>query len=124
MLDDSARAKVSLADLTTAADKMALDVSPEKLAEWFQVVNVAESGMISFEEWDAALGYARSEDILRSRGVVLAESGGAELSLDSSTATMPLPRPPSTSCPYQSFVCLLSMARLRRRCRRGGAPCT
>jgi len=82
--------KVSLTDLTTAADKMALDVSPEKLAEWFKVVNVAGSGMISFEEWDAALGYARSEDVLRSRGVVLVDSGGADFSLDDSSASLPL----------------------------------
>ncbi len=70
--------KISMQDLMEAAESMKLEVSAEVLAQWFRTVNMRGDGMMTFEEWDTALGYANSEDVLRSRGVLLTESEGVD----------------------------------------------
>eukprot|EP00802_Teleaulax_amphioxeia_P000169 Tamp_00169.p1 GENE.Tamp_00169~~Tamp_00169.p1 ORF type:complete len:3645 (+),score=1200.53 Tamp_00169:164-10936(+) len=70
--------KISMQDATTAAESLKLDVTAEALAEWFRAVNRSADGMITFAEWDTALGFANSEDVLRSRGVLLTESEGVQ----------------------------------------------
>ena len=66
--------KISLQDLMESAESMKLQISAKALAEWFRTVNMSGDGMMTFVEWDTALGYANSEDVLRSRSVLLTES--------------------------------------------------
>ena len=80
--------RINMEDLLAAAESLQLDANAEDLSLWFRAVNVSGDGRITFQEWNAALGSANSEEVLRSRGVAIVDADGVQISAGSQTGAI------------------------------------
>ena len=80
--------RINMEDLLAAAESLQLDANAEELSLWFRAVNVSGDGRITFQEWNAALGSANSEEVLRSRGVAIVDADGVQISAGSQTGAI------------------------------------
>ena len=67
---------VSMQDLHTAAESLALLVEPQHLESWFQRFNTSGSGRMTEEEWAIAIQTSDPAAVLASRGVILSAGAG------------------------------------------------